>query len=237
MKKAVRTPLLAISVLITLFVSSAVGQSPNLYFNGKTQGNKYCGGPDGCVATGFFDGSINGVDVGPGQPGGPGMISDDYNAQLQKGENWAATGIQVSSLNAGNVGADTLFGSKIGIKGYAELAYLVNLMFTTNLSGSQLSAYSQALWYITGGLSWSELNSAARSLVNAAVAYAKKDGYSLAQYADLWLYVPNAKGAEVWGLVDAPEGGTAFLYLVLSGVSCLAAVFLGRPGKCGRRPS
>jgi len=111
------------------FAASAVGQNVNMFFNGGTQGDAFCGGSEGCVATGFYDGSINGVNVGPGQPGGPGMICDDYNDNIYAGEQWTASGIQASTLNASNI-SQTLFGGGVGgvsgIQIYTELAYLVN---------------------------------------------------------------------------------------------------------------
>lgn len=231
-----KVPLLTGAAVLALLVSSAIAQNSKLYFNGNSQGNKYCVGPYGCVATGFYDGSIDGVAVGPGKPGGPGMICDDFRDQIQKGENWTANGVQVSTLNSGNIAADTLFGSAIGLTGYAKLAYLVNQMFTTSLTGAQLSAYSQALWYITGGLTWSQINAAAKTLVTFAANYVKTNGNSLSHYANLWLYMPNPKGAqEMWGLVSVPEGGAALMYLLLTGVSCVGAMFFRRAGRHSHR--
>jgi len=228
-----RTLLATVSAVLVLLVSPAFGQNSSLYFNGTAQGSVYCGGPDACVQTGFFDGSIDGVNVGPGQPGGPGMISDDYNDYLWKGEKWRANGIEVSTLNASNIGHDTLFGNSIGLGGYAKLAYLVNQMFTTSgLGNAQLSAYSQALWYISGGVTWNELNASAKALVNAAAAYVNTNGTSLAKYANLWLYVPNGP-QEMWGdgPMTVPEGGEALMYLLIVGASCFGAIFLRRQGR------
>jgi len=234
----VKKALLAMATaVLALLVSPAFGQSSSLYFNGTAQGNRYCGGPDGCVQTGFFDGSINGVNVGPSQPGGPGMISDDYNDYLWKGEKWRANGIEVSTLNATNIGQDTFFGTSIGLGGYAKLAYLVNQMLTTGgLTNAQLSAYSQALWYITGGVTWNELNASARNLVNAAAAYVNTNGTSLAKYTNLWLYVPNGP-REMWGdgPMNVPEGGQALTYLLVAGASCFGAIFLRRQSRVTHR--
>jgi hypothetical protein len=221
----------ALVIAASLVFLSAFGFAQNtiINFNGGTQGDTYCGGPDGCVETGFYDGTINGVNVGPSQPGGPGMICDDYKDLIYAGETWTASGINVASLNSSNIG-NTLFGSTIGLGGYAELAYLVNQMFTTSPSTAQLSAYSQALWYLTGGLTWSSISSTAQSFVSAALSYAKADNYSLSQYANLWLYTPNPKGPgeaqEMWSLVQVPEGSSAMLYLVLSAAVCFGAMSL-----------
>ena len=98
-----------------LFGCSAFAQDGNtqMYFNGGYQGSDWAGGPEGDVATGFYNGSINGTNVGPGQTS-PGMICDDYYDNVFSGEHWTATAYQVSTLNAGNIGQDTLFGSAAG---------------------------------------------------------------------------------------------------------------------------
>jgi hypothetical protein len=232
-KRMKRTLLLVAALLVA---SCAFAQNTSMYFNGQTQGAIYCPSAVECVYTGFFDGSINGVNVGPGQPGGPGMISDDYNDNVYEGQHWSASGVQVSTLNSSNIG-QTLFGGGqlingyAGVQIYAQLAYLVNQMVSVT-NTTLLSAYSQALWYITGGLSWSSINSTAQNLVTNAIGYAKGNNFSLSQYINLWLYTPTARGPEqaeeMWGLVPVPEGGSAFLYLLLAGVSCLGSVAVRR---------
>src|SRR5271169_2960472 len=110
-KEMKKIMLLALGVIFLFCVSSAFAQVNNvpMYFNGGYQGNVWSGGPEGAVATGFYDGSINNVNVGPGQSS-PGMICDDYYDNITSGEHWTATGYQVSSLNAGNIGS-MLFGN------------------------------------------------------------------------------------------------------------------------------
>src|SRR5271169_3601021 len=136
MKKIV---FLVLGGVVLFCVSSAFAQVNNvpMYFNGGYQGNVWSGGPEGAVATGFYDGSINNVNVGPGQQT-PGMICDDYYDNITTGEHWTATGYQVSALNASNIG-NTLFGGlranwtlvasgMTALQGYAALAYLANDM-------------------------------------------------------------------------------------------------------------
>jgi len=227
-------PLGVVGVGLLFVVCSAFGQNTNMYFNGGTQGDVYCGGSEGCVYTGFYDGSINGVNV-PSQTGGQGMVCDDYADTVYAGEHWTANGIQASTLNASNIG-QTLFGAGVGgvggIQIYTELAYLVNQMFTTAPTTAQLSAYSQALWYITGGLTLSQIGGTSGQAYQyylAALSFFNKGG-SLSQFANLWLYTPNPRGPneaqEMWGLVAVPEGGAAIAYLLLAGASCLGAIFL-----------
>jgi hypothetical protein len=225
------------------FACSAFGQNTNMYFNGGTQGDVYCGGSEGCVYTGYYDGSINGVNVGPSQPGGPGMICDDYQDNISSGEQWTANGIQASTLNASNIG-QTLFGAGVagvsGIQIYTELAYLVNQMFTTTPTTAQLSAYSQALWYITGGVTLAQIGGTTGQAYQdylAALSFFKNGG-SLSQFANLWLYTPNPRGPneaqEMWGLVAVPEGGAALMYLLLAGASCFGAILLRQRGLAHR---
>src|SRR5271157_5800036 len=112
-----------------------------------------CAGPEGCVGAGLYGGTINGVNVGPGNAV-PGMICDDYFDNITTGEHWTATGISAASLNAGNIGALTLFGSSMGsaaIQDYTEIAYLVSQMFFGSNSSSQQAALSEAIWFITSG--------------------------------------------------------------------------------------
>src|SRR5277367_6825311 len=124
--------------VLLCFAVPAFGQNSNLSFNGGYQGDVWCGGPEGCVATGLYDGTINGQQVGPGGAGGLGMICDDYGHNIYSGESWTANGINASSLNAGNINS-TQFGKTIGLTGYTELAYVVNLMFTSNATSAQQS--------------------------------------------------------------------------------------------------
>src|SRR5271165_2487125 len=111
-----RILLLMVAAAFLLSVSFAFGQNVPMYFNGSYQGNNALG-----AGTGFYDGTINGVNVGPGYSS-PGMICDDYFDHIAGGDSWTATGYQVSALNAGNIGK-TLFGGLIGLAGYTQLAY------------------------------------------------------------------------------------------------------------------
>jgi hypothetical protein len=213
-----------------------------MYFNGGYQGSPWSGGPEGDVATGFYDGSINNVNVGPGQTS-PGMVCDDYYDNITSGEHWTATGYQVSALNASNIG-QTLFGNAdwsavvngwTGVQGYQALAYLVNYMFTSAVGNSALqSSISQALWYLTSdakgsgyAFSLSLLDSTAQSLVS----YVKniRNDPALSTYSGLFLYTEpfNPSGPqEMWGQV--PEGGSAMAYLLLIGLTCVGAMCYSR---------
>lgn len=223
--------------ILLCFALPAFGQNSNLSFNGGYQGDVWCGGSEGCVATGFYDGTINGQQVGPGGPGGLGMICDDYSHNIVSGQSWTANGINVSNLNASNIGS-TQFGGVIGLTGYTELAYVVNLMFTTNPSSAQQSVYSQVIWALTGGVSYNQLSSAAQTLYTWVTTHAGSLA-SLSTYVNLMLYTPtdqSMKGPqEMWGqALQAAEGGAALLYALLAGFACFLAMFYSRGQRAKR---
>jgi len=234
--------LLVVGGAFLFSLSSAFAQIGNvpMYFNGGYQGSVWSGGPEGSVATGFYDGSINNVNVGPGQTS-PGMICDDYYDNITSGEHWMATGYQVSTLSAGNIG-QTLFGNAnwsavvsgwTGIQGYQALAYLVNDMFKNGIGNSALqSSISQALWYLTSeaiGRPIGGLDSTAQSLVNYVENLAHDP--ALSTYAGLFLYTEPFTPTgpqEMWGQIPVPEGGSPLMYLLLAGITCFGAMFYSR---------
>jgi len=242
--------LLFLMALLCVFgASSALAQDYNtqMYFNGGYQGDVWQGPNGEYVATGFYDGSINGVNVGPG-PGSqsPGFICDDYYDNITSGEHWQATGYQVSSLNASNIG-QTLFGnakdwSALGltaVQGYEALAYLANMMFTTNPNSSTQSSISQAMWYLTSvaaGYSqsswWNSLTTSAQNLV--LMVKNTSNLSALSTYTGLFLYTQpfNPTGPqEMWGQINTltvPEGGSALAYLLISTLACIGAVWQSR---------
>jgi hypothetical protein len=218
--------LLAFTAIVFL-VPSVLGQTVNMSFNGGYQGSNWTYGSE-TVGTGFYDGTINGVGVGPGQPGGPGMICDDFRDNTYSGQTWAATAINASSLNSSNIG-QTLFGLTIGVTGYQEVAYLVYQMFTSNPNASTQAAYSEAIWALTGsGVDPSKLTGLALTFYNNV----KAGGETLTstQLASLLIYTPSPRGPnepqEMWGMVAVPEGGATLGYLLLAGLCCFGAIFL-----------
>lgn len=238
-----KTLVFAIGTMLLMGALPAFAQTTTqMYFDGGYQGNVWSGGPEGAVGTGFYDGSINGVQVGPGKAS-PGMICDDYYDNVSPGQHWTATAYQVSTLNASNIG-NTLFGSAsgwmttfhiTGVQGYSALAFLANQMFLLGVGNSGLqSSISQALWYITSaaighGFSINGLDLQARVLVTAALA---ASNIPLSAYSNLMLYTQpfNPTGVqEMWGLVmTVPEGGSALMYLVLTGLTCAGCFWQSR---------
>jgi len=234
--KSIRNISLIVLLALICCAPGAFAQNTTMYFNGGYQGAVWCGGPEGCAGTGFYDGSVNNTNVGPTTPSTPGYVCDDYWDNVTAGETWSANGINVATLNSSNIG-QTLFGKKesasAALSLYAEMAFLVNQMFTTpNLSGGAQASYSEALWYLSS-LVWSpssgkqlslgSLDQGAYSLVMAALGHA---GDSLSQYANLWIYTPYLNGPqEMWGDVAVAEGGAAALYLLFATFSCFGGMF------------
>lgn len=218
--------LVVVLLALSMVPIAAAQTNVSMSFNGSYSAVS-CIGPDGCVGAGLYGGTINGVNVGSGQSV-PGMICDDYFDNITTNETWTASGVQVSSLNSGNIGSLTLFGSKIGVNGYTEVAFLANMMLTSPGTVDQ-AAISEAIWFITGGSSTvngGKLTGDALTYFNQAVAALKTT--SLSQYANLYLYMPTPQGPgeaqEMFSLVSVPEGGTALSYLLLTGLCCFGAI-------------
>jgi hypothetical protein len=165
----------------------------------------------------------------------PGIICDDFNDNVTLGQSWTATAYQVSTLGTTNPITGVLFGSStpgyanVGIPGYAAIAYLVELSFSSAGNPTLQGEISEAIWSITDpGLSGTGKGTAAYSLVQQAESYATSTGDSLSQYTNLVIYTPSPLGEtnqpqEMWSTV--PEGGAAFMFLLLAGASCFGAMF------------
>jgi len=188
------------------------------------------GNSGGNYGAGIYSATINGANS-------PGIICDDFNDEITSGEKWNAYAYQASSLTSSNIG-ETLFGSTVGITGYAEVGTLVNMMFNSSttygsLTGITQAELSSAIWDITAPGGISGLDAKAQNLV-AAVEAAFNGNSSAAQsylatLTNLWILTPTPLGPgepqEMWtqGL-SVPEGGTPLMYLLLAGVSCFGAM-------------
>jgi hypothetical protein len=222
MKKSV----FLLAAVTLLIVPSVLGQNTNMSFNGGYQGSNWTYGNE-TVGTGFYDGSINGVQVGPGQSS-PGMICDDFRDNVYAGETWTANAINAGTLTS-NIG-QTLFGG-LGVAVYQQVAYLVYQMFTTNPNAATQAAYSEAIWALTNsGVDPSKLTGLALTFYNGVKG--GSEILSSSQLATLWIYTPTVPGGnnaqEMWGMVPVPvpEGGAALGYLFMAGICCFGAVFL-----------
>ena len=165
------------------------------------------------------------------------IICDDYSHNVVNGENWTTTGMQASTLTASNITA-TRFGSTIGVNGYAEVANLVTQMLSTG-NQQQQGDLSAAIWWITSGGTKSgntytfngvTLDANAAALLSAVLNTSSSTLLAaLAKDTNLWILTPtagqggsNGSPHEMW--MSTPEGGAAYLYLLLAAISCFGAM-------------
>lgn len=190
------------------------------------------------AGAGVYTATINGQSS-------PGIICDDFNDEITSGETWNANEYQVSTLvSSGNLNS-TLFGSAIGVQGYAEVAVLVSALFSNpnGVGGITPGELSSAIWDITtpGGITG--LDGTATALVNyveglfgvgsgSTTAQINAATNYLASLSNLWILTPDpltgvgsGEPQEMFTL-QVPEGGAALMYLLLAGLSCFGAMFL-----------
>jgi hypothetical protein len=193
--------------------------------------------------TGSWDGDDAGI-YGATMNGSSssGMISDDYNNQISSGESWKANAYQASQLTAIDPSTgmpyldDTLFGSKIGFAGYAEMAMLVSAMFSGNSTVLGISGLTQAeltsvIWDIgTGGKLTLSLDLKSLALYLALQVYFATHSATayLNSMTNLWILTPqSSSGAEMWAAnMSVPEGGAALLYLLFAGGTCFGGLYM-----------
>jgi hypothetical protein len=221
-------------VALLCFGLSSHGQT--LYSPSETNSVKFTGGEtttftnqDGISGAGIYSAVINGT------ASSSGIICDDYNDEVTAGEQWSAHAYQATSLASGNI-SNTLFGSTVGLTGYAEVATLVSMMFSGSktygsVTGVTQAELSSAIWDITtaGGIKGLDTN--AKKLVVAVEAAFSGNAPAatayLATLTNLWILTPTAsepnRPQEMW--VAVPEGGSNLMYLLLAGVVCFGSMF------------
>lgn len=201
--------LIAIAGSVLCLGTHAFGQDVTIDFTGIANPNVQALG----AYAGFYTGSVNGVTDNPG------FICDDYNNEIfLPDESWQATATTFSSLVTGgsvnmSVLNTTLFGSTIGLAGYAAIANLASQMAAAvSMPNSvQLQAdISAAIWYIGAvnsispnvAVPLSDLDSGAQALVaNMLALYgpfgssSDADAAAIAELeaSSLWLYTPTGK--------------------------------------------
>jgi len=218
---------------------SAFGQTVTVDYTGgysTTWSNN-----SGNYAAGIYTATINGVTSSSG------IICDDFQDNVTKGETWKATAVQASTLASGNV-SGLLFGgsyagyASVGVTGYAEVATLVSMMFsgtktylgvTGTISQAEISS---AIWDITAGGTLQGLDNTAKQLVAAVEkAFGGKTSAAetyLATLTNLWILTPTPAGQkgeaqEMWTEnLSVPEGGAALMYLLFAMLFCGGAFFL-----------
>jgi hypothetical protein len=215
--------------------------------NGSTSGGNLCSNVSGCedVYTGIYYSTVDGTANTP-------TICDDFDHNVSIGEPWKATAIETSSLNSSNIG-QTEFGGTIGLVGYAEVATLVSEIFALNngtgsfggRSGVTGTDLSEAIWYITTPGHISGISTNAMALVTWVEGlYNSSTAQTYLKDLSLWILTPDPNDGpqEFWAQnipnvipLVTPEGGSALLYLLLAGLSCLGAMRFRSRNQAGRR--
>jgi len=192
------------------------------------------------------------------------ITCDDYADEVVLGEKWSANTLSFSSLSAGNVGGtlwgatlDGTLGAAAVVQLYLEAGYLTEELITANATNpghnsAQVAELQYALWgvfYLAQNSSsaaaaafWKNAPAGAQAIYNAL---ASLSGLSPSQFANLVIVTPLNNRGQVCGAGAGcaqeyfelvPEGGSAALYLLLAGASCLGAMFFRRRQAPGVRP-
>jgi hypothetical protein len=246
-----------LGVSLFSFVMPANGQDVTINFTGVANPNVQALG----AYAGYYTGTV--TSDGVTTASNPGFICDDFNNEIfLPSESWQATATSFASLvTPGGVPtaalSTTLFGSTIGIAGYAGIAFLAAEM---NGASAQTQAdLSAAIWYIgavgsgtyTGPLgkdsiAWSSLDAAAQTYITDLSAFGSIGGsvnaaeINVLESSSLWLYTPTGQGIVPSGdpypqefvgsvaVLAVPEGGAAIFYLLLAMLACAGAIFISR---------
>ncbi len=244
----VRIAAFAASVLLCMALP-AFGQDVTINFTGVENTNVQALG----AYAGYYSGTVtaNGVTTAAT----PGFICDDYNNEIfLPSESWQATATSFASLATSPAAlSSTLFGSAIGIAGYAAIADLAAMM---NGASVQTQAdISAAIWYIgsigSGTLSLSDLDTNAQNLVTSLLGSSGEFGtigsataaaITELENSSLWLYTPTGADISPAGdpmpqefianvavaAVAVPEGGAPLLYLLLAALACCGGFAMRR---------
>jgi hypothetical protein len=118
---------------------------------------------------------------------------------------------------------------------------------TTN--HQQQADLSAALWWITSGgtvkngiytFAGVTLDKNAAALLSAVLNTSSSTLLAaLAKDTSLWILTPTGNGTngqqpqEMWATLSTPEGGAAFMFLLLAGASCFGAMFFKYRSRLG----
>ena len=209
----------------------------------------------GNVSVGPYVGNVGNITGGQ-------IVCDDYTDEVHVGQQWQANTLNFGSLNTSNVGStmwgatlDASLGASAVFNLYLEAAYLTEELIIANATNpGHNSAQVAELQYAIWGIFYVALNpSKAAAFWNNAPAgafgiyqgLASLSGLSASQFANLEIVTPVNANGQVCGtgsgcaqeyFLLVPEGGSALLYLLLAGASCLGAIFFRRRNSLGVPP-
>ena len=169
----------------------------------------------------------------------------------------------LTSANVGNTlfrDTSTIAGHQvggIGLSGYAAVASLVPELFAATPNSQAQVDLSSAIWFITSGgtisggsyfFAGNDLRAPAATDVQDALAFGDSTAgiNALAADTNLWILTPNpnlgqSNPQEMWTAVPrvlearVPEGGAAFVYLLVPGIACFGAMWFSSRKRSGRR--
>lgn len=226
------------------------GDTYTIDFTGNYTATWYSTSLNQTFGAGIYSATINGNGLNNAPVG---MICDDFGNDINNGNTWSAIAYQASVLPE-NIDS-TLFGSKIGVTGYAQIAFLMNAMFSgvgtgsdtgltigmngiTNVSQADLSS---AIWYIgeqgtTNVPPIGDLSSTAQTIVSDLQSHfgtSGVEGSTAEEYLDsmtnLFILVPtgNTWNPQEVG-ISVPEGGATWMYLLMALAACVGFIRFGR---------
>ncbi len=182
-----------------------------------------------------------------GTPQAAPLICDDFKDDVYVGESWTASVTSLTSINSNSTGlmfynqtagSASIFGMTGNfIQGYEAMGYLASQMMPLvgNSANSATIGYmAYAIWAIfepsqvqnwlkSDPTAWAQV----QNYVKNALSFVESKNFSLSSLAGWQLLTPTSwQGAEPQEYLQyVPEGGSALLYLLLAGVTCIGAMY------------
>jgi hypothetical protein len=180
------------------------------------------------VYVGPYNATVNGVSTQ--------IICDDFVDDSYVGESWTANVTTLSNLSGTKWGNSTQL--------YDEAAWLATQMLSGTYSGNatQVGYLAYALWAVfapTQVESWLGANSAAWAAVQGWLNSACAQKFTPGEFANFFIYMPNlnypitcnggscptAPPQEFFGFISAAEGGSTLMYVLLTALICMGAIW------------
>jgi hypothetical protein len=218
---------LAMTALLLCLAPAAFAQG-QVNINLTSAGNNVMDG----VYVGPYSATVNGTSTQ--------IICDDFVDDSYVGESWTANVTTLSNLNGTKWG-----GMANATQLYNEAAWLATQMLSPAYSGNatQVGYLAYALWAVfqpTAVENWLGANSAAWQAVQAWLSTAGAQHFTPGEFANFFLYTPNlndpitcngaqcatAPPQEFFGFIQTPDGGSMLMYLLLTTLTFLGAIWL-----------
>ena len=226
------------------------GDTYTIDFTGNYTATWYSASQNQTYGAGIYSATISGGILNNAPVG---MICDDFANDISSGNTWTATAYQASVIPE-NIGS-TLFGNTIGVTGYAQIAFLMNAMFSgvgtgsdqtlmigmNTVSGVTQADLSSAIWYIgaqgsTNVPPLGDLSTNAQTIVSDLQGHFGTNGAEgstaeefLDSMTNLFILVPsgNTWNPQEVG-ISVPEGGATWMYLLMALAACVGFIRFGR---------